>query len=53
METFGTLLERKAAENKGKTYLYFLDQEISYRDMDASANRAAVAPSLANRKQSF
>jgi crotonobetaine/carnitine-CoA ligase len=43
METIGTLLERKAAENKNKPYLYFLDKEISYEDIDADANRMANA----------
>ena len=43
METLGTLLERKAAENKSKPYLYFLDKEISYKDIDADANRMANA----------
>jgi len=43
METLGTLLERKAAENKSQPYLYFLDKEISYEDIDANANRMANA----------
>ena len=43
METLGTLLECKAAENTGKPYLYFLDKEISYTDIDANANRMANA----------
>lgn len=43
METIGTLLERKAAENKSQPYLYFLDKEISYAGIDADANRMANA----------
>ena len=43
METLGTLLERKATENESKPYLYFLDKEISYKDIDADANRMANA----------
>jgi len=43
METLGTLLERKAVENKSQPYLYFLDKEISYEDIDASTNRMANA----------
>jgi len=43
METLGTLLARKAAENKSQPYLYFLDKEISYEDINAYANRMANA----------
>ena len=41
METLGTLLERQALENKNKPYLYFLDREISYENMNAGANQMA------------
>jgi len=43
METLDTLLTRKAVENKSQPYLYFLDKEISYEDINASANRMANA----------
>jgi len=43
METLGRLLARQAAENKSKPYLYFLDKEISYEDINAYANRMANA----------
>ena len=43
METLGSLLARKATENRSRPYLYFLDKEISYEDIDASANRMANA----------
>ncbi len=43
METLGTLLEHRAAENKSKPYLYFQDKEISYEDMNACANQMANA----------
>jgi len=41
METLGMLLERKAVANKSKPYLYFLDKEISYESINASANQMA------------
>ena len=43
METLGTLLAHKATENKSKPYLYFLDKEISYEDIDAYTNQMANA----------
>lgn len=43
MEALGPLLTRKARQNKGKTYLYFLDKEISYESINASANQMANA----------
>ena len=43
METLGTLLERKAAENTSKPYLYFLDEVISYESINANANQMANA----------
>ncbi len=43
MEPLGTLLTRKAKENKGKPYLYFLDKVVSYDALDAAANRMAHA----------
>lgn len=43
METLGTLLERKARENKNKPFLYFQDREISYEDVNSNSNRMANA----------
>jgi len=43
METLGELLARKAVENKSKPYLYFLDKEISYEDINACADQMANA----------
>jgi len=43
VETLGTLLAGKAAENRSQPYLYFLDNVISYEDINAIANRMANA----------
>lgn len=43
METLGILLERKAATNGTRPYLYFLDQMISYESINTGANRMANA----------
>ena len=43
METLGSLLTRQVRQNKSKPYLYFLDKEISYERMNASANQMANA----------
>jgi acyl-CoA synthetase (AMP-forming)/AMP-acid ligase II len=43
MVALGTLLTRKAEENKDRPYLYFLDEEISYESMNARANQMACA----------
>jgi acyl-CoA synthetase (AMP-forming)/AMP-acid ligase II len=43
METLGSLLTRKARQNNSKPYLYYLDKEISYERMNASANQMANA----------
>ena len=41
MEPLGTVLTRKAKENKSKPYLYFLDKEVSYEGINACANQMA------------
>jgi len=43
METLGTLIMRKASENKDRPYLYFLDEKISYENINARANQMACA----------
>jgi len=43
METLGTLIARKSVENKSRPYLYFRDEEISYEDTNANANRVGNA----------
>lgn len=41
MEPLGELLTRKAKKNKGKPYLYFQDQVVSYEAINACANQMA------------
>ena len=43
MGPLGDLLTQKAKKNKGKPYLYFLDQVVSYEAVNDSANRMANA----------
>lgn len=37
----GELLEEKARKNKDKTYLYFKDDKISYKEINEISNRVA------------
>ena len=41
VEPLGTVLTRKARENKSKPYLYFLDKEVSYEEINTYANQMA------------
>ena len=43
MEPLGDLLTRKAEKNKGKPYLYFQDDVVSYEAINACANQMANA----------
>jgi len=43
MDTLGSLLTRKARQNRSKPYVYFLDKEISYERLNACANQMANA----------
>lgn len=39
--TVGELIEEKAKKNKDKTYIYFEDDKISYKELNEISNRAA------------
>ena len=43
MESLGDLLTRKAKKNKGKPYLYFQDEVVSYESINVCANQMANA----------
>ena len=43
MESLGDLLTRKAKKNKGKPYLYFQDEVVSYEAINGCANQMANA----------
>lgn len=41
LNTIGELLEEKAKKNKDKTYVYFKDEKISYKEINDISNRVA------------
>lgn len=43
MITLGELVSHKAIENKGKTFLCYEDDELSYQDIEANSNKIANA----------
>jgi len=43
MESVRELLEQAAQKYGDKTYLFYLDEQISFKEMDARANQVANA----------